>query len=163
MRPPAAGRGPSLPPNESRRAFHAPNSNPNLTSTFEVSLVPVGATPFPENRARLHRNPNQTIHPHSHSHSQSQVEAEDDKDIDYVAQAVADMSVATTGPPSSVSGGPSSVSSLPPSPPHQRKSAAAAAATPVEEDVSLSWSKPPFTRPQQFVDLIYLLRYDTYT
>lgn len=54
-----------------------------------------------------------------------QVEVEDD--IDYVAQAVADMSVATTGPPSSVS-------SQPPSPPPQRKSAAATATTSAHVD-----------------------------
>lgn len=57
-------------------------------------------------------------------------QVEVDEDIDYVAQAVADMSVATTGPPSSAS-----VSSLP-SPPPQRKSAAAAAVAAPVEDVS---------------------------
>lgn len=127
---------------------------------------------YPTSRSRsLNRNPctpasqhlqnHRTLHRHYDCHFvsfsifilnfHSQVEADEDKDIDYVAQAVADMSVATTGPPSSVS-------SLPPSPPHQRKSAAAAAAaatTAPVEDVSLSESKPPRIYPATAVRMIY--------
>ena len=160
MRPPAAPWGLQCSPNEPCEALHTSSSSnaqvllhnyPTSRSLNRNLCTP--ASQHLQNRRTLHRR--YKCHFVSFSISilnfHSQVEADEDKDIDYVAQAVADMSVATTGPPSSVS-------SLPPSPPHQRKSAAAAAAaaatTAPVEDVSLSESKPPRIYPATAVCMI---------